>query len=414
MLTELDSLSNSSVYNVMSDSLPIISNQDARHIFLERHGLCSPPRAKLSDDGVLEIIRSLGFVQVDSINTVARAHHMILFARNQTYRPEQLTRLLERERALFEHWTHDASIIPVEFYPYWRYRFTRDRKVLLDRWRKARHQGFEEIFEEVLAMIGRNGPTMARDIGSQRKTGRGWWDWHPEKTALEYHWRTGNLAIAGRDGFQKIYDLAENIIPKRHLNERVDEDAFIDWACRSAIERLGFATSGEIAAFWELVTPAEAAAWCQSALKGCRLTEVLIENCDERRPTRSFAVLNLPDTYADAIQPVDRLRVLSPFDPMIRDRKRCLRLFGFDYRIEIFVPAAKRQYGYYVFPLLEGDRFIGRIDMKHVKGTLRVANIWLEAGVKRGKGRIAALEAELDRHRRFVGAERVTFDCAFP
>ena len=398
----------------MSDSLPIISNQDARHIFLERHGLCSPPRAKLSDDGVLEIIRSLGFVQVDSINTVARAHHMILFARNQTYRPEQLTRLLERKRALFEHWTHDASIIPVEFYPYWRYRFTRDRKVLLDRWRKARHQGFEEIFEEVLAMIGRNGPTMARDIGSQRKTGRGWWDWHPEKTALEFHWRTGNLAIAGRDGFQKIYDLAENIIPKRHLNERVDEDAFIDWACRSAIERLGFATSGEIAAFWELVTPAEAAAWCQSALKGCRLTEVLIENCDERRPTRSFAVLNLPDTYADAIQPVDRLRVLSPFDPMIRDRKRCLRLFGFDYRIEIFVPAAKRQYGYYVFPLLEGDRFIGRIDMKHVKDTLRVANIWLEAGVKRGKGRIAALEAELDRHRRFVGAERVTFDCAFP
>ena len=398
----------------MSNSLPIISNQDARHIFLERHGLCVPPRAKLSDDGVLEIIRSLGFVQVDSINTVARAHHMILFARNQTYRPEQLTRLLERERALFEHWTHDASIIPVEFYPYWRYRFTRDRKVLLDRWRKARHEGFEEIFEELLAMIGRNGPTMARDIGSQRKTGRGWWDWHPEKTALEFHWRTGNLAIAGRDGFQKIYDLAENIIPKRHLNERVDEDAFIDWACRSAIERLGFATSGEIAAFWDLVTPAEAAAWCQSALKGCRLTEVLIENCDERRPTRSFAVPKLLDTCADAIQPVDRLRVLSPFDPMIRDRKRCLRLFGFDYRIEIFVPAAKRQYGYYVFPLLEGDRFIGRIDMKHVKGTLRVANIWLEAGVKRGKGRIAALEAELDRHRRFVGAERVTFDCAFP
>ena len=129
---------------------------------------------------------------------------------------------------------------------------------------------------------------------------------------------------------------------------------------------------------------------------------------------QSFAVPNLPDTCADAIQPVRRLRVLSPFDPLIRDRKRCLRLFGFDYRIEIFVPAAKRQYGYYVFPLLEGDRFIGRIDMKHVKGTLRVANIWLEAGVKRGKGRIAALEAELDRHRRFVGAERVTFDCAFP
>ena len=156
----------------MPNTLPIISNQVARHVFLERHGLCAPPRRKLTDQGLLEIIRSLGFVQVDSINTVARAHHMILFARNQTYRPAQLTRLLERERALFEHWTHDASIIPVEYYPYWRYRFERDRAMLLKRWRKARHEGFEEIFDEILAMIGRNGPTMARDIGSQRNRSR--------------------------------------------------------------------------------------------------------------------------------------------------------------------------------------------------------------------------------------------------
>ncbi len=99
---------------------------------------------------------------------------------------------------------------------------------------------------------------------------------------------------------------------------------------------------------------------------------------------------------------------------MIRDRKWCLRLFGFDYRIEIFVPAPKRQYGYYVFPLLEGDRFVGRIDMKHDSGTLSVSNLWLEDGMKLGKGRVAALEAELDRHRRFVDADRVTFNCAFP
>ena len=99
---------------------------------------------------------------------------------------------------------------------------------------------------------------------------------------------------------------------------------------------------------------------------------------------------------------------------MIRDRKRCLRLFGFDYRIEIFVPAPKRQYGYYVFPLLEGDRFVGRIDMKHDSGTLSSFESLAGAWCATGKGRVAALEAELDRHRRFVDADRVTFNCAFP
>ena len=194
----------------------------------------------------------------------------------------------------------------------------------------------------------------------------------------------------------------------------MDEGTFVDWACRSALKRLGFATSGEIAAFWDIVTSAEASAWCENALGAGRLSEVLVENYGDRRPTKSFAFPDLPLRCADLSVPLDRLRVLSPFDPMIRDRKRCLRLFYFDYRIEIFVPAPKRQYGYYVFPLLEGDRFVGRVDMKHVGGTLSVSNLWLEHGVQLGKRRVAALEAELDRHRRFVDADRVTFNCAFP
>ena len=378
---------------------------------MARQGLCTQPRAKLTDDGLCDLIRGLGFVQVDSINTVARAHHMILFARNQTYRPQQLTRLLEKDRALFEHWTHDASVIPVEFYPYWRYRFERDREALLARWRKGRHEGFEEIFDAILAQVTRNGPTMARDVGSQRKTGRGWWDWHPEKTALEYHWRTGSIAIAAREGFQKVYDLTERVIPENHRRELVSEVDFIDWACRSALDRLGTATTGEIAAFWDLVTPKESATWCKAALATGELMEVLVDCCDERRPTKAFSFSDLPDQLNDLVEPPDRLRVLSPFDPLIRDRKRCFRLFGFDYRIEIFVPKHKRRYGYYVFPLLERDRFVGRIDMIHKDGELTVTGFWPEPGVKMGKGRCAALEAELERHRRFIGADRVIVNC---
>jgi len=131
----------------------VISNRDARQLFLERQGLSAPPRVKLTDAGLLALIEGLGFVQVDSIKTVARAHDMILFARNQTYKPQQLVRLLEDERSLFEHWTHDAAVIPTAFYPYWRHRFAREEALLLERWRKWRRPGFEEIFAAVLDRV---------------------------------------------------------------------------------------------------------------------------------------------------------------------------------------------------------------------------------------------------------------------
>ncbi len=386
-----------------------VTNTQARRLFLERQGLSAPPRTKLSTDGLLQMIQALGFVQVDSINTVARAHHMILFARNQTYRTKQLTQLLERDRSLFEHWTHDAAIIPTAFYPYWRHRFERDQVSLLKRWRKWRREGFEETIGEILEKITLDGPTMARDIGTNRKKGTGWWDWHPEKTALEFHWRTGNLAISGRKGFQKIYDISENVIPDVHRTSEVSESQFIDWACRSALSRLGIATSGEITAFWDLVTRQEASAWCQNQQDHGHLIDVLVETSGDGKPGKALAFSDLPERLEKLPAPPERVRVLSPFDPLIRDRKRCLRLFGLDYRIEVFVPQEKRQYGYYVFPLLEGERFIGRIDMKHTKDELIVTGLWLEPNVKMGKQRKAALDAELDRQRRFVGAKNLTF-----
>lgn len=392
----------------------IITNQQARRLLLARQGLSASPRPKLTNQGLLRMITDLGFVQVDSINTVARAHHMILFARNQTYQPAQLKTLLEENRSLFEHWTHDAAVIPTAFYPYWRHRFQRDRELLLERWRKWRREGFEEVMEEIIVNVTRDGPTMARDIGSKRKKGTGWWDWHPEKTALEFHWRTGRLAIAGRDGFQKIYDVTENVIPDVYRQEKVSEEQFIDWACHAALDRLGLATSGELAAFWDLIKPGEAAVWCQEQLSKGVLIEVQVEPCGEGRPGKSFVFADLPDFLDDMPIPPARVRILSPFDPVIRDRKRCLRLFGFDYRIEVFVPKEKRQYGYYVFPILDGDNFIGRIDMKKDNDDLVVNGLWLEFGVKMGTGRKAALNAELQRYRRFIGAKTIRITPGIP
>jgi uncharacterized protein len=394
-------------------SLPLIPNADARRYWLDLQGL-SGPRGRPTRAGLLALIERLGYVQVDSINTVARAHDLILFARQPGYRPAQLAHLLERERSLFENWTHDAAVIPTRFYPYWRPRFGRAESRLIERWRKWRRDGFEALFDQVLTQVRVGGPVLARELAAgEARNARGWWDWHPSKTALEYLWRTGRLAVARREGFQKVYDLAERVIPAAHLGEAPERAEYIDWACAGALQRLGFAAPAELADFWGDLTAAEAADWCRSHL-GRHVTEVLVETV-EGRPWRAFALPEAVEAAAAAAAAPRRLRVLSPFDPLIRNRARTERLFGFDYRIEVFVPEARRRYGYYVFPLLEGARFAGRLDMKYLsrEGRLEVSGLWLEPRLKPTPARLRALESELDRIARFVGAEHIVYADGF-
>ncbi|MBB3659511.1 hypothetical protein FHX15_004777 [Rhizobium sp. BK650] len=387
----------------------LLSNSDARRIFLAKQGLSAPPNRALTKAGLLELIHDLGFVQVDSIQTVERAHHQILFSRNQTYRREHLTALLEKDGALFEHWTHDASILPSAFFKYWKHKFLDEEKAIIERWRKWRGEGFEASFEETYERVVKDGAILARDLKADGHVSGGWWNWHPNKTALEYFWRTGKFAIAGRSNFQKIYDLVERVIPAEFHQPEVSREEFVDWACRGALTRLGFATHGEIAAFWDLLSPDEAKAWVTEHRD--ELIEVLIEPALDGKPRSSWAFADFLDTTDAYPEAPARIRVLSPFDPMIRDRNRTERLFGFFYRIEIFVPEPKREYGYYVFPLLEGDRLIGRIDMKadRKKGTLDVKRLWLEPRVKASAGRLEKLGAELERLARFAGVEKVVY-----
>ena len=385
-------------------------NKTARALFMDRHALLEPPSGPAKGAGLLDLIHRLGFVQLDSINTVARAHDMILFSRRPSYRAQNLKHLYERDRALFEHWTHDAAVIPMEFYPHWHLRFQRDEALLKARWKAWRRDGFEQQFETVLKHIREHGPVSSSDVGKDEKKGSGgWWDWHPSKTALEFLWRSGALTVVGRSGFQKRYDLTERVI-ETHLCPGAlpcDADQTVDWLCNAALDRLGFATPKELAAFWDTVSLAEAKEWCNRALIQGNLEEIEITCADgHTRKLLARPGLEAPDVAAPG-----RIRVLSPFDPMLRDRKRAERLFGFHYRIEIFVPAPKRTYGYYVFPLMEGDRLIGRIDMKahRDRGLLHVTALWPERSVRWSDARTKRLHAELDRVRRFAGLDRVEF-----
>lgn len=390
-------------------TLPELDNERARALFLDCHGLADTPSGPGQGTDLQQVIDDLGFVQIDSINTVARAHHMILHARRPAYRPRCLDRLHNRDRGAFEHWTHDASVISMPLFPHWKLRFRRYEAHLAGQWRKWRRDGFEDKLDTVLRRICDEGPCCSADVGpdEERKSG-GWWDWHPSKTALEYLWRTGKISVTRREGFRKIYDLTERVIPPEYLGTTPTEEETTDWACRAALDRLGFATSGEIAAFWDLITPLEAKAWCEGALSRGEIVEAKIVQADGS-PRRSFLH---PETLdATTVQPTQRLRILSPFDPILRDRRRAERLFGFFYRIEIFVPEPKRRYGYYVFPILEGDRLVGRIDMKAERGQdrLHVRALWPEKGIRFGAGRSAKLETALARIARLADVSSVTF-----
>lgn len=368
-----------------------ISNRDARRLWLDCQGLSATPTGPLD---VLGTIEALGFVQLDTIRAVSRAHHHILWSRNQNYREPMLWKLLGKERAVFEHFTHDASILPMASYPWWRRQFAR-LGAKTAQWEANRGMPKAKERAEIRARIEAEGPIASKHFDTKApKTAM--WDRPPHKFALDHMWYAGELATSHRENFAKYYDIAERVIPDDLRATAHPEEAQIDWLCRGALTRLGFASEGDIKRFWEAATLDEVKQWC--AANADDLVDVEIE-CADRSIIKARAPADIEDRLAGQARPTSRLRILNPFDPVIRDRLRLERLFGFEYRIEIFVPAAKRRWGYYVYPLLEGDRMVGRIEAKADRkaGTMDVIMMWPEPGVKWGAARWDKLDAELAR-----------------
>ncbi|MEO1189014.1 MAG: crosslink repair DNA glycosylase YcaQ family protein, partial [Pseudomonadota bacterium] len=382
-----------------------ISNRDARRLWLSGQGLANTPTGPLDLD---TLIQDLGFVQLDTIQVVARAHHHILWSRNQNYREPMLNRHLAEHRKVFEHFTHDASVLPMVFYPYWQRQFRRlEAKVRKWEWHRGMldSDGRNGIKDRIRA----EGPLCTKAFDTKVEGEKKMWDRPPHKLALDYMWYAGELATSHRENFTKFYDLSERVIPEHHLSNVPSDEAQIDWLCRNALARLGFGSEGDIQRFWDAISNAEAKAWV--AAHTDELVPVEIETAD-RGVLTAWALGDIETRLATAAAATTRLRILNPFDPATRDRTRLKRLFGFDYTIEMFVPAAKRKWGYYVYPLLEGDRFVGRIEVKADRkaGQLRVINLWREPPVKWTLARTSKLEAELTRMVRFIGLQDLVWD----
>ena len=394
----------------MANSIPLITCTAAQRLFLGAQGLLDDPGKRATTASLLALIERLGFVQVDTINVVARAHDLTLFSRLNSYRPEQLKKLLEKKRNLFEGFTHDASAIPTAFFHHWKPRFARDReRIHTHAWWQYHFRGTDgaQVVKDVKARIENEGPLKSSDFEHPEKRGP-WWGWKPQKAALDFLWRSGELMIPRREGFQKLYDLTERVFPEHHALPCPDSSEHLEWACTTAAERLWLFTPKELADFFDSIEASEAKSWCTTAEQAGRIVSVNIEGADgEVRP--AFALADWEARLARLPEPPDRIRLLCPFDPILRDRTRALRRFGFDYRFEAFVPEPKRQYGYFVLPILEGDRLVGRLDPKlhRDRGLLEIKGLWWEPGIKATRARRRSLDEALERLAAFVGADQI-------
>lgn len=378
-----------------------IDNRTARRLWLAANGLLGPrPEGPLD---VAAMVRRLGFVQIDTVRNVTRAHNHILWSRDTRYREGMVWPLLARDRAVFEHFTHDASLIAMEFLPIWRRQFRRLGE------RAARHAWYRSgLGQETIAAIRRRiaeeGALSTHAFDTRIEGPREMWARPPHKKALDQMWYAGELATCFRRNFVKHYNLPERVFPKALREAEVSDAEAIDRLNGEAMARLWVASPGEIRRFWEAMSAGE----CAEALARADLMPVEVESA-EGSWTRALALPDLAARVADLPDPGQRIRLLNPFDPAIRDRVRLRRLFGFDYVNEMFVPPAKRRWGYYVYPLLEGDRFVGRIELKaeRAQGRLAVTGFWPEPGIRWGRGRRARLAAELSRFARYAGLHQI-------
>lgn len=390
-------------------TLPLISAPLAARMLLGAQGLLDDPARRATVPELQKLVERLGFIQMDSINVVARAHHLTLHSRLDGFTPEQLRKLLEDKRSLFEHWTHDASAIPVKWGGPWKVRFRRDAaKMRTHAWWNHHFRGTdaETVLREVKGRIAAEGPLRSSDFEHPEKRGP-WWGWKPQKAALDFLWRTGELMVLRRESFQKVYELTERALPELSAAAEPGEEEHLEWACATAAERLWLFTAKELAEFWDILEIAEAKAWCEAAVKSGRIVRVEVEEHGAEKPRSAYAVADWEARLKQLPEAPERTRLLCPFDPILRDRARCQRRFGFDYRFEAFVPEPKRVHGYFVLPILEGERLVGRLDPKlhRDQGLLEVKGLWWEPGIKATKARRRALDEALARLAEFVGAE---------
>lgn len=344
-----------------------ISLRQARRIALAAQGYAEPRPARVGDRRALRrVLDRIGLVQMDSVNVVVRAHYLPLFSRLGPYPRTLLDEAAYGpSRELFEYWAHEASLLPTAMHPLLRWRMSRAAE-RFETWggpaRMARER--PDYIAEVLAAVRDRGPLTAGELAPDRpRRGGPWWDWHDAKTALEWLFWTGQVTTADRRGFERRYQLTERVLPPAVLALPTPEPAAAQRdLVRIAARALGVASDGDLRDYFRLPV-GESRDRIRELVDAGELQEVRVEGW--RGPAYLWAAARRPRW-------ITARALVSPFDPLVWERSRVQRLFGFRYRIEIYVPRPQRVHGYYVLPFLLGDRLVARVDLKADRATRRL------------------------------------------
>ncbi|MDQ4213932.1 winged helix-turn-helix domain-containing protein [Microbacterium sp. ASV81] len=386
-----------------------LSAAEARRMALAAQGFSRRRPALPSARHLHAAMARMGVLQIDSVNVFARSHYLPLFSRLGGYDPALLDRAFlsrptpSRAGRYTEYIAHEATFLPVEDWPLWGFR----RQAFRDKrgafWGQS---SSARSLDWIRAELRDRGPSRPAEIRGDAPRGRGgWWEWDEAKHALEYLWRIGEVAIAGRDGFERRYALAEDVVPAELLGRDRPPAEAIGELVRRAARAHGVATAADIADYYRIKDRTAVLAAIGDLVDAGELTPVRVRGWERGgRPIPAWR-------HADAALPrrIDAAAILTPFDPVVWFRDRALRAFQLDYRIEIYTPAAKRRYGYYSLPVLVGDRISARLDLKADRAarTLLVQSAWWEPQA-RPAADTERIAAELRAAAAWQGLEKVS------
>ena len=375
-----------------------ISIQMARNVMLAAQSLDrSPDRPAVKAD-VLEAIRRMYLLQIDTIHVVARSPYLVLWSRLGEYQTEWLDELLA-EGALFEYWAHAMCFIPIEDYPLYRRRMLDaiKKEVWPYKWAAKWSQEHPEVMERVRSHLRENGAVRSAEFENKNHTAGGWWNWKEEKDALEAMLLTGEVMIARRQNFQRVYELRERLMPDWEDAVIPSSEELRQTLALRSVNALGIAFPTWVPDYFRQPKTGMPKRLERLAQEGL-LLQVEVDEFDEPAYIHPDRLDLIEKAASNSLEP-DLTTLLSPFDPLVWDRDRASQLFGFDYKIECYTPAAKRRYGYFSLPILHGGQLIGRLDPKshRASGVFEIKALHLEPGVPVSEELVAELAVALRR-----------------
>ncbi len=388
-----------------------LSLKQARRLALAAQGFTlRRPGGEIQRRHVRGLLERLGVLQIDSVNALVRSHYLPLFSRLGNYSPtllEEAAWSAGRHRRLFEYWGHEASLLPLELYPLMRWRMRRaadGRGIYQQLARFGREQ--QRVIQRVLSAVREQGALGAGSLTTREERAGPWWDWSDEKHALEWLFAAGEVTVAGRRGFERLYDLPERVLPSTILDQPDLEEAEAQRRLLlHSAQALGVATEKDLRDYFRL-EPADSKARLAELVEAGALLAVQVQGW--QAPGYCPADVVIP-------RKVRASALLSPFDSLVWERARTERLFDFRYRLEIYTPQHKRVYGYYVLPFLFDEQLVARVDLRsdRVAGKLVVHAVHEEAKGPGEEGWIA-LAQQLGEMANWLGLERVEVNCQRP